>query len=358
MRDGYTTLTDFLIGAQDAGGGIDADLIALVNHVQNACKAIGNVVSRGRLESMGGIATGTNVQGEAQKPLDVLANTILLNSCEWGGQIAGIVSEEIETPYRVAERDLRGPYLIAFDPLDGSSNIDINITVGTIFSVLKAPDGRRDAEADDFLQPGTRQVAAGYAIYGSASMLVLTLGDGVHGFTLDRELGTYVLTHQDMRVPPSTTEFAVNASNQRFWEPPVKRYISECIEGKAGPRGVDFNMRWIASMVADLHRLLLRGGLYMYPRDSKDPAIAGRLRLLYEASPAAFLIEQAGGAASTGRQRILDIVPTDIHQRVGLIMGSSHEVERLVDYHRAYDRGEPAAFEAPLFNARSLFRSV
>ncbi len=356
MRDGHTTLTDFLIGAQDASGGIDADLIGLLNHVQTACKAIGNAVSRGRLEAMGGIATAINVQGEEQKPLDVLANSILVSACEWDGQLAGLVSEEIAEPYRVPEAYPRGPYLIAFDPLDGSSNVDINIAVGTIFSVLKAPEGRRDAAAQDFLQPGTRQVAAGYAIYGPASMFVLTLGRGVHGFTLDRDLGVYVLTHQHMRVPETTTEFAVNASNERFWEPPVKRYVSECIGGRAGPRGVDFNMRWIGAMVADLHRLLLRGGLYMYPKDSKDPTKAGRLRLLYEACPAAMLIEQAGGAASTGRERILDVVPSDVHQRIGLIMGSRREVERLVDYHGAHDRGEPAFFEAPLFNTRSLFR--
>ncbi len=356
MRDRHTTLTDFLIGAQDAEAGIDADLIALINHVQNACRAIGNAISRGRLEATSGIATAINIQGEEQKPLDVLANSILVSACEWDGQIAGLVSEEIEEPYPVPAPYPRGRYLLAFDPLDGSTNIDINITVGTIFSVLRAPEECRDARPQDFLQPGARQVAAGYAIYGSASMLVLTLGRGVHGFTLDRDLGIYVLTHQDMRVPETTTEFAVNASNQRFWEPPVKRYVAECVEGQAGPRGVDFNMRWIGAMVADLHRLLLRGGLYMYPRDSKDPTKAGRLRLLYEANPAALLIEQAGGAASTGRERILDVVPSHIHQRIGLIMGSRREVERLVDYHGAHDRGEPAVFEAPLFNARSLFR--
>ena len=354
MRERYTTLTDFLIGSQNQAG-VDADLIALLNHVQNACKSIGKAVSRGRLESMAGIDTTINVQGEDQKPLDVLSNTIILRACEWDGQLCGMVSEEIEEVYPVPGTYPRGRYLMAFDPLDGSSNIDINVTVGTIFSVLRAPEGCEIPTAQDFLQPGTRQVAAGYAVYGPASMIVLTLGDGVHGFTLDRDIGIYVLTHQNMRVPETTSEFAVNASNQRFWEPPVRRYVEECVQGQAGPRGADFNMRWIASMVADVHRILLRGGLYMYPRDSKDPRKAGRLRLLYEANPAAMLMEQAGGAASTGRERILDIVPDAPHQRISLILGSRHEVERLVEYHAAHDRGESAVFEAPLFNTRSLF---
>ena len=298
MRERYTTLTDFLIGAQSQAG-IDADLIALLNHVQNACKSIGKAVSRGRLESMSGIDTSINVQGEDQKPLDVLANTIILQACEWDGQLCGMVSEEIEEPYRVPDPFARGRYLLAFDPLDGSSNIDINVTVGTIFSVLRAPDGCDIPTAQDFLQPGTRQVAAGYAVYGPASMIVLTLGQGVHGFTLDRDVGIYVLTHADLRVPETTSEFAVNASNQRFWEPPVRRYIEECIQGRTGPRGVDFNMRWIASMVADLHRILLRGGLYMYPRDSKDPG---------EGRPAAPALRSQSGrdADRTGRRGRLD----------------------------------------------------
>jgi fructose-1,6-bisphosphatase len=223
--------------------------------------------------------------------------------------------------------------------------------------VLRAPDGIAEPEAEQFLQPGCQQVAAGFAIYGPTAMLIVTLGKGVHGFTLDRETGAYTLTHPEMRIPDATSEFAVNASNARFWEPPVRRYVDECIDGKAGPRGVDFNMRWIASMVAEVHRILIRGGLFMYPRDTKDPAKPGRLRLLYEASPMAMLVEQAGGAASTGRERILDVAPAGIHQRVPVILGSRHEVERLVGYHQAYDRGEEPVFETPLFNTRSLFRT-
>ena len=355
MRNRHTTLSDFLIEAQSTAGGVDADLAALLNHVQHACIAIGQAVSRGGLERTDPVETRINVQGEEQKPLDVIANTIMLKACEWDGQLAAMVSEELEDPYPVPPDYRRGRYLLVFDPLDGSSNIDINMTVGTIFSVLSVPPGRDEVGADAFLQPGTTQHAAGYALYGPTSMLVLTLGRGVHGFTLDREIGVFVLTHPNMRVPEGATEFAVNASNERFWEPPVLRYVEECIMGKSGPRGAEYNMRWIASMVAEVHRILVRGGLYMYPRDSKDPLKAGRLRLLYEASPMAMLIEQAGGAASTGRQRILEVRPQALHQRIGVILGSRHEVERLIDYHAAFDRGEPLVFEAPLFNVRSLF---
>jgi len=232
------------------------------------------------------------------------------------------------------------------------------MTVGTIFSVLRAPEGVTEPDESYFLQPGTAQVAAGYALYGPVSMLVITLGDGVHGFTLNREIGAYTLTHPNMKIPPATREFAVNTSNARYWEPPVRRYVEECVEGKTGPRGEDFNMRWIASMVAEVHRILIRGGLFMYPRDAKDTSRPGRLRLMYEANPMAMIVEQAGGAASTGRQRILDIAPGDIHQRVPVILGTVEEVERLAEYHAAYDRGEEMRFAAPLFNARSLFRST
>jgi fructose-1,6-bisphosphatase I len=269
-----------------------------------------------------------------------------------------MASEEMERPYPIPPEYPRGRYLLVYDPLDGSSNIDIDMTVGTIFSILVAPDADRPMTTQDFLQPGTRQVAAGYALYGPAAMLVLTLGAGVHGFTLDRETGSYLLTHPDLTIPATTREFAINASNERFWEPPVRRYVEECIMGKAGPRGDDFNMRWIASMVAEVHRILLRGGLFMYPRDSKDAAKPGRLRLLYEANPMAMIVEQAGGAASTGRERLLDVVPHDLHQRIPVILGSRQEVERIHEYHLAYDRGESMESETPLFTPRSLFRTA
>jgi fructose-1,6-bisphosphatase len=269
-----------------------------------------------------------------------------------------MVSEEMEEPYAIPAQYPHGRYLLVFDPLDGSSNIDVNLTVGTIFSVLRAPESVTDPAPGDFLQPGTQQVAAGFALYGPSTMIVLTLGDGVHGFTLDPEIGAFTLTHPDMRVPEATCEFAINASNERFWELPVRRYVEECVQGKVGPRGADFNMRWVASLVAEVYRILIRGGLFMYPKDNKSPKETGRLRLLYEANPMAMIMEQAGGAASTGRERILEIQPTSLHQRVPLILGSKTEVELLVKYHKTHDSGADISFESPLFNTRSLFRST
>jgi fructose-1,6-bisphosphatase len=357
MLYGRTTLSKFIIEEQRRLEG-GAELIALVNDIQTACKYIANAVARGALTGARGSAGTANVHGEEQKALDVISNQIMLSSCEWGGYLAGMASEELDAPYAIPAEYPRGRYLLVFDPLDGSSNLDVNMTVGTIFSVLRAPEGVTDPRVEDFLQPGTQQVCAGYALYGPAAMIVLTLGSGVHGFTLDPEIGAYILTHPNLRIEPDAQEFAVNTSNQRFWEPPVKRYVEECIEGKAGVRGKDFNMRWIASMVAEVHRILMRGGLFMYPKDTKDPAKPGRLRLLYEANPMAMLIEQAGGAASTGRGRILEVPPTALHQRVPVILGSKNEVERLARYHAEYDRGEDQPFSSPLFNTRSLYRGA
>jgi fructose-1,6-bisphosphatase len=353
-----TTFSKFIIEEQRRSAKVDTALTALLNDIQTACKFIASAVSRGAVDTAAGTATSINVQGEEQKPLDVIANEIMLRECEWGGQLCGMASEEMEEPYTIPSDYPRGRYLLVFDPLDGSSNIDVNVTVGTIFAVLRAPEGITDPKTPDFLQSGTNQVAAGFALYGPTSMIVITLGAGVHGFTLDREIGAYTLTHPNMRIPEETREFAINASNERFWEPPVRHYVEECVQGKSGERGVDFNMRWIASMVAEVYRILIRGGLFMYPRDTKDPSKAGRLRLLYEANPMAMIVEQAGGAASTGRERILDIVPTSVHQRVPVILGSRLEVERIVRYHEAYDRGEQLVFQTPLFNTRSLFRNV
>ena len=352
-----TTFSKFIIEDQRRRVAHGPELTALLNDIQTACKTIAAAVSRGALEPPRTVQASINVQGEVQKPLDVLSNDIMIGACEWGGQLCGMVSEELELPYQLPAQYPRGRYLLVFDPLDGSSNIDINMTVGTIFSVLVAPEGVSEPTASDFLQPGTEQVAAGYALYGPASMLVVTLGAGVQGFTLDRDIGAYTLTHPNMRIPEASAEFAINASNERFWEKPVARYVDECIAGKAGPRGKDFNMRWIASMVAEVHRVLMRGGLYMYPRDTRDPSKPGRLRLLYEASPMAMIVENAGGLAITGRERILDMQPCDIHQRVPVILGSREEVELLQRYHQEADDGEDAVFENPLFNTRSLFRA-
>jgi fructose-1,6-bisphosphatase I len=351
------TFSKFIIEDQRRTLERDPNLTALLNDIQTACKYIASAVARGALNTADSAERRINVQGEHQKPLDVISNEIMLHECEWGGKLCGMVSEEMEEPYAIPQAYPRGEYLLVFDPLDGSSNLDVNVTVGTIFSVLRAPAGTEQPTTAAFLQPGSRQVAAGFALYGPASMIVITLGAGVHGFTLDPEIGAYTLTHPDMRIPAETCEFAINASNERFWEPPVRHYVSECIRGKAGPRNADFNMRWVASAVADVFRILVRGGLFMYPRDMKDPSKPGRLRLMYEANPMAMIVEQAGGAASTGRERILDIVPSDVHQRVPVILGSRREVERLERYHEAYDRGEELVFSTPLFNTRSLLRA-
>jgi fructose-1,6-bisphosphatase len=352
-----STLSKFIIEEQRKLA-CGPELIALVNDIQTACKYIAVAVAKGALAGTRGVTESVNVQGENQVPLDMISNDIMLKSCEWGGALAGMASEEMEEPYRIPAEHPRGRYLLVFDPLDGSSNLDVNVTVGTIFSVLRAPEGVTEPRVEDFLQPGTQQVCAGYALYGPSAMIVLTLGTGVHGFTLDPDIGAYILTHPNLSIAPDTHEFAVNASNQRFWEPPVKRYVEECIAGKSGDREKDFNMRWIASMVAEVHRILMRGGLFMYPKDTKDPSKPGRLRLLYEANPMAMLIEQAGGAASTGRGRILEVVPTALHQRVPVILGSKNEVERLARYHAEFDRGEDQPFSSPLFNTRSLYRGA
>ena len=332
------TLSRYLIEKQRAQQGLNADLRLLIEVVARACKRIAIAVGKGGLGDVLGEAGSDNVQGEAQKKLDVLANDILLDANEWGGHLAAMASEEMALPRLIPHRYPQGEYLLLFDPLDGSSNIDVNVSIGTIFSVLKCPDGadlRDEAAAERaFLQPGSAQVAAGYAIYGPATLLVLTLGDGVVAFTLDRELGTFVLTQEGLRIPDETAEFAINMANQRHWEAPVQRYVGELIAGRDGPRGKDFNMRWIASMVADVHRILTRGGIFMYPLDARIRAQGGKLRLLYEANPRAWLVEEAGGAASTGRARILDLQPEKLHQRVPVILGSRAEVERLAAYHR------------------------
>ena len=328
-------LTQFLIEEQrKSAAHCSSDLRLLLEVVARACKRISIAVGKGALGGVLGDAGTGNIQGEAQKKLDVLSNDILLEANAWGGHLAGMASEEMDEPSAIPGEYPQGGYLLLFDPLDGSSNIDVNISVGTIFSVLRAPPGVDPASEQAYLQPGTTQVAAGYTVYGPSTMLVLTIGTGVHAFTLDRELGSFVLTQRDLKIPEDTKEFSINASNARHWEPPVQRYIDECMKGKDGPRGKDFNMRWVASMVADVHRIVTRGGVFMYPMDAKTAKQGGKLRLMYEANPMSFIVEQAGGAASTGRERILDIQPKKLHQRVPVIMGSKNEVERVVGYHR------------------------
>ena len=333
MRTDRSTLAQFLIEERRRHPEAAGDLNALILDVALACKAISRQVAYGGLAGLLGAYGRTNVQGEAQQKLDVVANDVFLRAVEWGGHVAGMASEELEEPYVLPREHPRGKYLLSFDPLDGSSNIDVNVSVGSIFSILRAPVPGADARREDFLQPGTEQVCAGYAIYGPSTVLVLTVGRGVHAFTLDPALGEFFLTAQDITIPAASEEFAINGSNRRFWEPAVVRYVDECLAGKAGPRGKDFNTRWIASLVAESHRILTRGGVFLYPRDTKDPTKEGRLRLLYEANPVAMVVEQAGGLATTGRQRILDVEPTGLHQRIGLVFGSRDEVERIERYH-------------------------
>lgn len=327
------SLTRYLVEQQRVEGHIPSQLRLLIEVVARACKSISHAVNKGALGGVLGAADSENVQGEVQKKLDIIANEVLIEANEWGGHLAAMASEEMDGIYLVPNRYPQGEYLLLFDPLDGSSNIDVNVSIGTIFSVLKMPEGDRGVEEGDFLQPGRQQVAAGYCVYGPQTTLVLTVGDGVSMFTLDREQGSFVLTEEDVRIPEDTKEFAINMSNMRHWDKPVKRYIDECLAGKEGPRGKDFNMRWIASMVADVHRIMSRGGIFMYPWDKREPEKPGKLRLMYEANPMAWLIEQAGGAATNGRQRILDIQPVRLHERVSVILGSKNEVERVTGYH-------------------------
>ncbi|HNV73564.1 MAG TPA: class 1 fructose-bisphosphatase [Gemmatimonadaceae bacterium] len=349
---GRSTLTQFIIEERRRAPGATGELNALITNVALACKAIARRVAYGALSDVVGVTGTHNVQGEAQLKLDVLSNGIFLRANEWGGQVSGMASEEMEDIYVIPPEYPKGKYLLLFDPLDGSSNVDVNVSVGSIFSILRAPRPGEAPSLEDFLQPGTEQVCAGYAIYGPCTMLVLTLGKGTHAFTLDPMLGEWVLSHPDLRIPQQAREFAINASNSRFWEPAVKRYVDECLAGQSGPRGADFNMRWIASLVAETHRILLRGGVFLYPRDTRDGKKPGRLRVLYETNPIAFLVEQAGGMASTGHGRALEVAPTALHQRIGYVFGSAEEVARIERYHNE----EPQdAYASPLFGRRGLF---
>lgn len=325
------TLTQYLVEQQRSEGVVSAELRLLIEVVARACKSISNAISKGALTGMLGGAGTDNIQGEAQKKLDVIANDVLLEANEWGGYLAALASEEMDEPQQIPHRFPKGEFLLTYDPLDGSSNIDVNVSVGTIFSVLRCPEGVKEPDEKAFLQSGTKQVAAGFAVYGPSTILVLTVGNGVAGFTLDRDLGSWVMTQPSIEIPTDTQEFAINMSNMRNWPPPVKRYIDECLAGKTGPRGKDFNMRWVASMVADVYRILSRGGVFMYPSDAKYTE--GRLRLLYEANPMAFIVEQAGGAAINGPQRILEAQPTKLHQRMGVILGSKNEVDLIGRYY-------------------------
>ena len=327
------SLTQFIIEQQRGLPDASGTFSLLLNNIVTACKEISHLVNRGDLVGVLGSAESENVQGEVQKKLDIIAHDIMVNALNWTGHLAGMASEEVDDIIAIPAQYPKGKYLALFDPLDGSSNIDVNLTVGTIFSILRCREGVAPA-AEDFLRKGSEQVCAGFVLYGPSTMMVLTTGHGVNGFTLDQDIGEFILTNPNISIPEETSEFAINMSNQRFWEPPVQRYIAECLQGTEGPRGKNFNMRWIASLVAEVYRILTRGGVFLYPLDLRDLSKPGRLRLMYEANPMAFIIEQAGGACSTGRERILDIKPDGIHQRVPLVLGSKKEVERIVAYHQ------------------------
>ncbi len=329
-----TTLAEYLIAASNYLS-YGQMLSSLLINIADCTKSIAALAAKGALADVANKLDTSNVQGEVQTNIDVLSNDIFIAGLKKSGLVRGLVSEELEAPVLLTESAKDGKFLVVFDPLDGSSNVGVNVSTGSIFSILLA---FKDVDKTcNFLQAGNKQLAAGYALYGPSTMLVITIGSGVQGFTLCPETQEYVLTHPNIVIPDTTSEFAINASNERHWELPVKNYVEKCIEGSNGARARDFNMRWVASMVADVHRILMRGGVYLYPADNKLPAKAGRLRLLYEANPISFIVEQAGGKSSTGRKRILDILPNDIHQRVPVILGSRLEVCLIELYHSEFD---------------------
>jgi fructose-1,6-bisphosphatase I len=331
-----TTLTNYIIETQRDIKGATGEFTGLLNDIAISCKKISDLVEKGDLIGVLGAAGSENVQGEEQKKMDIITNEVMIEALQSNGHVAAMASEEMDDVYNLPADKIRGNYMVTFDPLDGSSNMDVNVSVGTIFSILKAPSKKEAYAADDFMQPGTTQVAAGYCLYGPSTLMVLTTGNGVQMFTLNKDFGEFIMTRENVMIPEDTKEFAINMSNQRFWEAPVKRYIDECVAGTTGARDKDFNMRWVASMVAEVHRILTRGGIFMYPIDEKIKKAGneGKLRLMYEANPMAFVVEQAGGLCDTGRGRIMEIQPTKLHQRVPVILGSKNEVQRVMDYHK------------------------
>ncbi|MCM6775282.1 class 1 fructose-bisphosphatase [Nocardia sp. CDC159] len=354
MPEGLKTLTRYTIEQEHRHPGSSGEFSALLNVLATATKIVANRVTRGRIVGSMGAQSAENLPPTVHRRMDAIANDVMVAESQWTGLLSALLSEQMDGFHPVPAEYQRGRYLLAFDALDGSSNIDVNLPVGTIFSVLRAAEEAREPCATDFLQPGVRQVCAGFTLYGPATMLVLTTGSGVDGFTLDREIGAFVLTHPRMRIPEDTSGFAINAANERFWERPVRRYVHECLQGVDGPRGRDFNMRWVASLVADVFHILTRGGVYLYPYDTRFPARPGRVSLLYGANPIALVVEQAGGAASTGHERVLEVSPAELHERVPLIFGSRNEVERIARYHAEPEEGP--SFDASLFGTRSLFR--
>ncbi|NWG32281.1 MAG: class 1 fructose-bisphosphatase [Rhodocyclaceae bacterium] len=345
MQTGRITLSQFMNEYQRRIPGATGDFTGLLTDIATASKVIANLVGKGAL-----IAAGK----ELNQKLEAMANDVMLQAAMATGHLAAMASEDVEG---IVQAQPRGKYLLTFDPLNGSGNLDINFQTGTIFSIMRAPDPKRKPKEEDFLQPGKELLAAGIVQYGASTRLIITTGHGVDGFTLDREIGEYILTHPQIKIPAQASTFAINASNEKYWEPPVRRYVQECMQGKDGPRGKDFGMRWVASLVAEAYRILTRGGVFLYPHDERTREQGGRLGLIYEANPIAFIIEQAGGAAITGRNPILDIKPKELHQRAPFIFGSKEEVERLHRYHMDYVEGKDlASYDMPLFSTRNLFR--
>jgi fructose-1,6-bisphosphatase I len=345
MHEARVTLTQFMNEQQRRIPGATGDFTGLLGDIATASKVIANAIGKGAL-----IATGKDLN----QKLEALANEVMLEAGIATSHLAAVASEDMDG---IKPAQPRGKYLLTFDPLNGSGNLDINFQTGTIFSVMRAADPKHKPQPADFLQPGKDLLCAGIVQYGASTRFILTTGQGVNGFTLDRDIGEFVLTHPDIRIPEESATFAINASNEKYWEPPVRRYVQECMAGKEGPRGKDFGMRWVASLVAEAYRILTRGGVFLYPHDARTREAGGRLGLIYEANPIAYIIEQAGGAAITGRNRILDIQPTELHQRAPFIFGSQQEVERIRRYHAEYVEGRDASsYDMPLFSSRSLFR--
>ena len=343
------TLTQFIIEEQRRIKGASGDFSLLLSDIVTACKVISHLVSRGGLDA---------ADEDPRHYLERAASDAIVRSTVWTGRLAGLASKSNDAMTPIPARYPRGNYLLVFDPLNGSGNLDINFMSGTIFSVLRAPAGTQKVTDADFFQPGSRMVAAGFMLYGASTRLVLTTGNGVNVFMLDREIGEFVLTHPRIEIPDNAATFAINASNERFWEPPVRRYVKECLAGKTGPRARDFGMRWVASLIAEAYRVLVRGGVFLYPVDDKTREQGGRLWLLHQANPIAFIMEQAGGGAITGRGRLLDVEPTELHQRTPLIFGSKSEVELIHGYHQDYVEGrDNDNYDLPLFGNRSLFRN-
>lgn len=338
MDDLQLSLREFLL-AESRSGRLERSLLSLLEDIATSCRVVSHQVQSGAFAGTLGAAGSTNIQGEAQQTLDVLANEIFVRHCSSGDRVAALVSEEVEEVYWLKDKPEPGDYVVYFDPLDGSSNLALNMCVGSIFSIVQTETALDPSDDTSVLLPGSKQVCAGYSVYGPATSLVLTTGNGVAGFTHHPGSGEFWVTHTSMTIPDAASEFAINASRRTLWDAPLRRYYDECLLGKAGPRGKTFNMRWVASMVAEVHRILIRGGVFIYPCDDGNRAMGGKLRLMYEANPMSFIIEQAGGSASTGLERILDVTPTSHHQRVPVMLGSKEEIEVLENYHQEAAKG-------------------